>query len=496
MTSTGTHIERYRTLRAELERSILPLAGSVDGRTFTLQAALEGLQLELGGYVMLEGGETPALGQIRALEASTMEAGTVGLADADASLSARVVLRLAVGAGVVLDGDPGPFHDRRARPATPDEVRAWTERTARRTAQLPVGTLALADGVDAELDAGGFDRHTFLCGQSGSGKSYSLGLVLEQLLLRTGLRIVILDPNSDFARFREVRDDADPDAAARWRELAGAIAILSAQGEGDDRLKLRLGELPAAHQGAVLQLDPVADREEYAELQALIATERPGSVEELQGTDRPEARALAQRIANLGTASLGIWARGPGRTVLDALADESIRCLVVDIGSLESRQEQTLVASAVLERLWSVRKERSPVLLVIDEAHNVCPAAPADTLTALSTETAVQIAGEGRKFGLHLLVATQRPEKVHENVLSQCDNLILMRMNSPADAEIVRDTHGFAPPGLVGRSTGFGLGEALVAGKIASHPALIRFGRRVTREGGGDVGSEWAAPRG
>jgi hypothetical protein len=495
MTSTGTHIERYRTLRAELERSILPLAGSVDGRSFTLQAGLEGLQLELGGYVVLEGGGPPALGQVRALTASTMEAGTVGLAGDDASLSARVVIRLAVGSGVVLDGDPGPFHDRRARPATPDEVRAWAERTARSSARLPVGTLRLADGVAAELDAGGFDRHTFLCGQSGSGKSYSLGLVLEQLLLRTGLRIVILDPNSDFARFRELRDDADPELAARWRELAGSFALLEANGEGDDRLKLRLGDLPASHQGALLRLDPVADREEYAELHGLIATARPESVEELQGTDRPEARALALRIANLGTASLGVWARGPGRTVLDALADESVRCLVVDVGSLETQQEQALVASAVLDRLWRLRKGRSPVLLVIDEAHNVCPAAPADPLTALATETAVQIAGEGRKFGLHLLVATQRPAKVHENVLSQCDNLILMRMNSPGDAAIVGDTLGFAPPGLVGRATGFGLGEALVAGKIASHPALIRFGRRVTREGGGDVGSDWAAPR-
>ena len=498
MTSTGTHLERYRTLRAELERSILPLAGSVDGRTFTLQAALEGLELELGGYVVLEGGDTPALGQIRALEESTMEAGTVGLAsaDADASLSARVVLRLAVGAGVVLDGDPGPFHDRRARPATPDEVRAWAERTARGTARLPVGTLALADGVAAELDAGGFDRHTFLCGQSGSGKSYSLGLVLEQLLMRTGLRVVILDPNSDFARFREVRDDVDPDTAARWRELAGSIAIQSAHGDGDDRLRLRLGDLAADHQGAVLQLDPVADREEYAVLRGLIADARPESLDELQSTERPEARALALRIANLGTASLGIWARGQGRTVLDALADESVRCLVVDIGSLETRQEQTLVASSVLDRLWALRKDRSPVLLVIDEAHNVCPAAPADPLTALATEITVQIAGEGRKFGLHLLVATQRPAKVHENVLSQCDNLILMRMNSPGDAAVVRDTLGFAPPGLVGRSTGFGLGEALIAGKIAPHPALIRFGGRVTREGGGDVGADWAAPRG
>ena len=59
------------------------------------------------------------------------------------------------------------------------------------------------------LDAGGFDRHTFFCGQSGSGKTYSLGVVLEQLLLETGLRIVILDPNSDFARIGTARADTD-----------------------------------------------------------------------------------------------------------------------------------------------------------------------------------------------------------------------------------------------------------------------------------------------
>ncbi|HZB77271.1 MAG TPA: ATP-binding protein [Solirubrobacteraceae bacterium] len=495
MTTTRAPLEGYRALRAELERAVLPLAGSIDGRTFTLQASLDGLELELGGYVVIEGDGTPALGQVRSLEAATTEAGTVGLAGPggdEGALSARLMLRMAVGTGLVLDGAPGPFHDRLVRPAKPEEVRAWAERAAGSTERLPVGTLALAPGVPAELDAGGFDRHTFLCGQSGSGKSYSLGVVLEQLLLRTGLRIIVLDPNSDLARFREVRDDADPAEAERWRSLAGAIAIRSAAGEDADRLRLRLDELEPAHQGAVLRLDPIAEREEYAELRALIATERPESVAELERAERPGAQALALRIANLGTSSLGVWARGRGRTAMDALADESIRCLVLDIGSLETPEEQTLVAGAVLERLWRLRKRRSPVLLVIDEAHNVCPAEPADPLTALATARAVQIAGEGRKFGIHLLVATQRPAKVHENVLSQCDNLILMRMNSPADTAIVRETHGFAPPGLVDRATSFALGEALVAGKIASQPAFIRFGHRVTREGGGDVGA--AAP--
>ena len=105
----------------------------------------------------------------------------------------------------------------------------------------------------------------------------------------------------------------------------------------------------------------------------------------------------------------------------------------------------------------------------------------------------VRIAAEGRKFGLYLLVSTQRPQKVHENVISQADNLVLMRLNSAADAAFAQAVFSFVPPELVARSATFRLGEALVAGKISSHPALLRFGARVAEEGGADVPATWAA---
>ncbi len=160
---------------------------------------------------------------------------------------------------------------------------------------------------------------------------------------------------------------------------------------------------------------------------------------------------------------------------------------MVDLGSLATREEQALAAGAVLERLWSRRARRDPVAIVIDEAHNVCPAESDDPLTALATEDAIRIAGEGRKFGLYLIVVTQRPQKVHENVLSQCDNLVLMRMNSTADLAHVADLFSFVPRGLIDRATTFEQGEALVAGKVVSHPSLVRFGARITEEGGADV---------
>ena len=149
----------------------------------------------------------------------------------------------------------------------------------------------------------------------------------------------------------------------------------------------------------------------------------------------------------------------------------------------------------MLDALWRRRGQREPVLIVIDEAHNVCPAEPEDQLTALATEQAVRIAAEGRKFGLYLLVSTQRPQKVHANIVTQCDNLVLMRLNSAADMAYTETVFSAVPPGLLRRASSFGLGEALVAGKIASHAALLRFGARIAEEGGGDVPSTWARPR-
>ncbi len=234
----------------------------------------------------------------------------------------------------------------------------------------------------------------------------------------------------------------------------------------------------------------MADRDEYAELAAVAETATPESFEDL-ARGGEEARGLVRRATNLGVDRFGIWSRDDDVSLLDDLANGDIRCLVADLGSLATSAERSLVAGSLLGRLWSRRAEREPIAIVIDEAHNVCPAAPSDPLTALATEDAIRIAGEGRKFGLYLIVVTQRPQKVHENVLSQCDNLALMRMNSIADLGHVTDVFSFVPPGLIDRATTFRQGEALVAGKVASHPALIRFGARITEEGGADVAG-WA----
>jgi hypothetical protein len=474
-------LAQYRAMRRQLEEAILPLSGSVDGRRFSLQASLHGLEFELGGYVVLESDDgARRFGQVLTLGPVRVD-GPEATGD---GFRTTITLRAAEGEGVVLAGDPGPFHDALARPATREEVAAYFEEVAPERARLAVGEVLLAPGVPLALDAGGFDRHTFLCGQSGSGKTYGLGVLLERLLHETDLRIVVLDPNSDFVRLGEAREGANPDLVARHVAVASGVVPRRAGSEG--RLALSLGDLDADTQAAVLRLDPIADREEYASLTETVERFRPGEVAEF--TDE----RLAQRVRNLGIHRWGIWARGEGDSVVAEAVEGDARCLVVDLGSLGTREEQALAATAVLAGLWRERERRRPVLVVIDEAHNVCPAEPDDPLRALSAEVAVRIAAEGRKFGLYLLVSTQRPQKIPENLLSQCDNLVLMRMNSQADLDYVAEVFSFVPPSLLARATTFRQGECLVAGKIAAHPGFMRVGERVSVEGGGDVPADWA----
>ena len=89
---------------------------------------------------------------------------------------------------------------------------------------LTIGT-DITGSTPATLDASRFNRHTFWCGQSGSGKTFALGVVLEQLLLHTELPILILDPNADFVRLREARPEVTPQQRERRNILPPCIPV-------------------------------------------------------------------------------------------------------------------------------------------------------------------------------------------------------------------------------------------------------------------------------
>ena len=354
-------------------------------------------------------------------------------------------------------------------------------------ATLEVGTRITAPGGPARLLPHRFNRHTFWCGQSGSGKTYALGVLLEQLLVNTELPLVILDPNSDFIRLGELRDTAcGPAAEALGRR---EIRVLRPARDASETLRARFRDLSPRSKAAVLRLDPIADREEYNTLLHLARNvtvdATPSMVPTLLASDEPGRRALGLRLSNLGVVDWEVWALDDiaATDVIETRPDAT----VLDLGGFSTPDQQLVIALSVLDDLWEKRESRRPVLLVIDEAHNLCSPELDSPLAVAVRGRIIQIAAEGRKFGLWLLLSTQRPSKVHAGIISQCDNLALMKMSSPLDLEGLAKYFSYAPQALLARSATFRQGEALFAGGFVPFPALLRVGQRLTPEGGSDV---------
>ncbi len=121
-TTLAARLAHYRTLRSAVETNVLALATSIDGREFRFQAPLQTLDLEIGGYVVLETDAGTRLGQVLVLESAQTDIGEIGW-PGDISMSSRVIIRHAQGAGALLEGPPVPFHDAVVRLAEAGEVR-------------------------------------------------------------------------------------------------------------------------------------------------------------------------------------------------------------------------------------------------------------------------------------------------------------------------------------------------------------------------------------
>jgi len=126
--------------------------------------------------------------------------------------------------------------------------------------------------------------------------------------------------------------------------------------------------------------------------------------------------------------------------------------------------------------LWTVTEKRHPIAIICDEAHLYIPERMhADSSGTVAVEIFERIAKEGRKYGIGLVVISQRPSEVNRTVLSQCNNVVAMRLTSGDDQRVVKR--------LLPDSLGsFGdllpildVGEALVVGDASLLPTRVRI---------------------
>lgn len=116
----------------------------------------------------------------------------------------------------------------------------------------------------------------------------------------------------------------------------------------------------------------------------------------------------------------------------------------------------------------------APLLLVYEEAHKYVPNSELSKYRA-SKQSIERIAKEGRKYGVSLLLASQRPSEISETIFSQCNNFIAMRLTNPNDQNYVRrllpDTLG----NLIEKMPTLGAGEALLIGESVVMPSIVKI---------------------
>ncbi|MHA6969046.1 ATP-binding protein [Glutamicibacter bergerei] len=148
----------------------------------------------------------------------------------------------------------------------------------------------------------------------------------------------------------------------------------------------------------------------------------------------------------------------------------------------------SLVASDVLENVTSllgrilfdfaVRSDpraEHPMLLVLEEAHRFVPARSEASGTGMrSTAVFERIAKEGRKFGMSLLLASQRPSELSETVVAQCGTVIAHRLTHEADQALLRHATALSSRALLDQLPGLAQQHALVTGVSTGVPAALR----------------------
>jgi hypothetical protein len=139
---------------------------------------------------------------------------------------------------------------------------------------------------------------------------------------------------------------------------------------------------------------------------------------------------------------------------------------------------QAAIYSLVAEELFSARVSSTlpyPVLLVLEEAHNFVPPKANSPAEQQSIQITKQIAQEGRKFGVGLVLISQRPSRLDETTLSQCNSYIIMKMMNPADQSFVQRVIETIGEDEAKMLPDLDVGEALLAGQFINFPVLVRI---------------------
>ena len=162
---------------------------------------------------------------------------------------------------------------------------------------------------------------------------------------------------------------------------------------------------------------------------------------------------------------------------LDGVYKKAVQIIILDMN--EAADEVVEVTAAVMARLVFDRlrtadpRNRFPVNLVLEEAHRYVAQNPSRYAIDAS-RIFERIAKEGRKYGMFLLVASQRPSELSTTVLSQCSNFLIHRIQNPDDLNHIRQMTPFISESVLRRLPSLPRQHALIFGNGVNLPTTLR----------------------
>src|SRR5205085_859782 len=359
--------------------------------------------------------------------------------------------------------------------------------------------------------------HLAILASTGAGKSYTAGVLVEELMLPYNrASVLIVDPHGEYdtlrsiegnARFHSDADNYQPEVKifthdrirVRVSTLTEAdIKYLLPEGTSDKMLhylsqayrKLTAGERGERGLWGYQDLRDAVTAEKYGEDDGRGSGGNVGSID-----------ALLWRLDNRFDRPDSIFSDHE-HIQLDELFKPG-RCTVLQLSDIEQNEQQVVVATLLRRvnkaRMATEREEALqgtdsflpyPVFALLEEAHRFAPAGQ----TVVSTNILKQILSEGRKFGVGIGLITQRPGKLDQDVLSQCMTQVIMRIVNPIDQDTVAKSVEGAGRQLLQELPALTKGQAVISGVGVNTPVMCRVRERITKHGGEtfDAPGEWA----
>ena len=331
-------------------------------------------------------------------------------------------------------------------------------------------------------------KHMSILAKTGGGKSYVVGVLMEEFM-KHGVTTVIVDPHGEYNSLRDKsKVELDRKFGVKPRGYSDQVLEFSPDvkvNPSAQPLRFTLKNLEARD---IMGLTNLSNQRAHLlqlrnALDALKMSGRDYTIMDiiriLDAEDDPTVGGLIDELEYLR--EVDIFAKEG--TKIDELVVKG-KCTILNLkGSPPDIQE--LIVNRVATALFEMRKVNRipPMMLIMEESHNFCP----QMGVAASSKIMRTIASEGRKFGLGLLIVTQRAAKVDKNVLSQCNTQVILKVTNPNDLKAITASIEGLTPAMEDEIQRLPIGLAIMTGGGLQMPLMVEIRPRETRHGGESV---------